>query len=126
MSGDPFELVRHTLLEGLDDETLAQLRAAFELRAARCAARNYNEEGIPMFLVLEDVSGDAEGLARRGVGSGEPSYNRLLATALELFADFLAVERGRLEPKDINLVLEVLADAYFAPNAAQSGESARS
>ena len=54
-------------------EQLAAFEAAFDRQAAYCRSKNYNEEGIPMFLVLEDVSSNsatAREVARGGYTAG--------------------------------------------------------
>lgn len=107
---DNFEPV----LELLDSEAMKRLKEQFERRAERCRNKNYNEEGIPMFLVLEDVGCDASGAARTGVISGDPMYNLMLAAMLEVFSSHLANQDRALEPKEISIMLEVLADQYFA------------
>ncbi len=102
------------VLDLLDDEAMKRLKEQFEAHAERCRNKNYNEEGIPMFLVLEDVGGDACGAARIGVTSGDPMYNLMLAATLEVFSSCLAGQDRALEPKEISIMLEVLADQYFA------------
>lgn len=84
----------------------------FAEQLAHCRNKNYNEEGIPMFLVLEDLSRAPDDSAAH-VSSGDPLYNLFLAAALELFREQLTQQQGELRSEDISHMLEVLAEHYF-------------
>jgi hypothetical protein len=109
--------MNHSGLAALSDDARRRLLERFDAQAERCRAKNYNEEGIPMFLVLEDmVLEDVRGDGTRQPGaSSDPLYDALLAAALELFAEHVASAKGTLEPKDVSVILEVMAETYFVP-----------
>jgi hypothetical protein len=73
--------------------------------AAACQARDYNEEAIPMFLLLEDEDG-----APPGPPSDEDA--RLAALAAEYLAA-LADDPARPNVVELSLALEVLAARHF-------------
>jgi hypothetical protein len=93
----------------LSERGAATLAAEFEEHVKYCRGRNYNQEGIPMLLVLEDVSGSAS----PPLSSGDPLYNLSLVAATELFREQLQQEGRDLRPEDIFSILEVVAERYF-------------
>ena len=73
----------------------------------RLGRRDYAEIGVPMFLVAEDLTGQAP--ARRADdGSG-----RILAMLLAEAAEALGRRVPELGPKDIARLIEALADRHF-------------
>lgn len=88
------------------------LSAEIKRLAAGCRARDYNEEGIPMYLVLEDV---AEPEHSPQIGSA--LHNALLAAAAEMVLE--ALEFGEVGPEEIATVFEVLGSQLFTMNASE-------
>ncbi len=105
-------------------EQLVAFETAFDRQAAYCRSKIYNEEGIPMFLVLEDVSSDTPTV--REVAEAAPRdalFDLLLVTATEVYKQQLEAKGEPLSPKDISLLLEVLAEHFFV--TAQAPKSRR-
>jgi peptidoglycan/xylan/chitin deacetylase (PgdA/CDA1 family) len=71
-----------------------------------CRQRDYNLEGIPMFLVLEDLTPD---LPSRGAAGGR------LGRLLESYLGHLVAGRDRASLLDAATALEVLAAYHFDP-----------
>jgi hypothetical protein len=87
-------------------------RRAEEIRAlaAACQARDYDEEAIPMFLVLEDVSAAGPPVP--------PSAEDVRLTRLaEEYLAALAADPERPTVVELSLALEVLGAHHFAPDA---------
>ncbi len=96
----------------LSPEAREALSAEVKRIAARCRSRDYNEEGIPMYLILEEV-----GEPERSPAIGSALHNALLASAAELAME--ALEFSEIGPREIATVFEVLASQLFTMNAAQ-------
>lgn len=73
----------------------------------RLGSRDYKEIGVPMFLVAEDLTGQAPARAP-GDGSG-----RILALLLAEGVEALRRRRPDLGAKDIAQLIEALADRHF-------------
>lgn len=71
-----------------------------------CNRRDTNREGIPMFLVLEDLTGPP---ARRSAAGGR------LGRLAEDYLRHLAVDRNEVSFYDVATALEVLAAYHFDP-----------
>lgn len=95
----------------LSPEAREALSAEVKRVAARCRSRDYNEEGIPMYLILEDVGGEP------APTMGSALHNLLLASAAESAME--ALEFSEIGPREIATVFEVLASQLFTLNAAQ-------
>ena len=93
-------------------EDLGGLGADFDRLLEYCESKNYNEEGIPMYLVLEDVSAKALGTAPVMPRSGDSFFNLMLVTALDIYRQRKQGSKVELESKDIGRMLEVLAEHY--------------
>ena len=76
-----------------------------------CSQRDYNLEGIPMYLVLEDLASDP---ARRSADGGR--LDRLVADYLGR----LVAERDQASLLDIATALEVLAAYHFDPEDSEA------
>ena len=97
-------------------EQLQAFEEAFDKRVAYCRSKNYSEEGIPMFLVLEDVSKTQNAIIPSNTESTMPRdslFDFLLVTAIEVYKQQLETKNKPLEAKDIGLLLEVLAEHFF-------------
>lgn len=81
------------------DERMAQMD--------RLGNRPYAEIGVPMFLVAEDLTGEAP-LRRPDDGSG-----RVLAMLLAEGAEAMRRRVPELTAKDVARLIESLADRYF-------------
>ena len=68
---------------------------------------NYQELGVPMFLVAEDLTGGAR---PRPAGDGS---GRILAMLLAEGAQALRTRRPDLDADDIARLIEALADRHF-------------
>ena len=79
--------------------------------ANQCRTRDYNEEGIPMYLILEDVTSPESSPT-----VGSVLHNTLLASAAEL--TLAALDYEEIGPEEIATVFEVLASQLFTMNAA--------
>lgn len=79
---------------------------AFEADIVRLSRRSYAEVGVPMFLVLEDLTGTAP------TPPPDPEGDAL-ATEFEAVTRGLAARSGPLSSTDLAQVLEVLADRHF-------------
>lgn len=94
-----------------DSQSLHELTGELRDEITRCRERNYNEEGIEMFLVLEDLEA---GPAPR---SGSPLDNALLAITARL-AMWAQEEAGAAAddpgPAEIAAAFEVLARRCFS------------
>jgi hypothetical protein len=90
------------------------LGADFDRLLEYCESKNYNEEGIPMYLVLEDVSGKALGTNAAPVmpRSGDSFFNFMLVTALDIYRQRKQGSKVELQSEDISRMLEVLAEHY--------------
>jgi hypothetical protein len=93
-------------------EDLGGLGADFDRLLEYCESKNYNEEGIPMYLVLEDVSGKALGEAPIMPRSGDSFFNFMLVTALDIYRQRKQGNKVELQSEDISRMLEVLAEHY--------------
>jgi len=102
-------------------EQLKVFEEAFEQQASYCRNKIYSEEGIPMFLVLEDVSEPtdaAKPLNEAPLETAAPRdalFDLLLVTAIEVYKQQLESKGEPLQAKDIGLLLEVLAEHFFTP-----------
>lgn len=97
---------------------LAALEEAFDRHAAYCRGKVYNEEGIPMFLVLEDASSRTLATPAAPAGADMPIsadalFDLLLVVATEVYKQQLEARGEPLRPDDISLMLEVLAEHFF-------------
>ncbi|MCC0062998.1 MAG: hypothetical protein H6895_02780 [Defluviimonas sp.] len=72
----------------------------------RLGNRPYAEIGVPMYLVLEDLTGTMPQPLRQ---AGDPE----LAAAFTKAAEQVAAAKGTLEAGDIARIIEVLADRSF-------------
>lgn len=79
---------------------------AFEADIVRLSRRIYAEVGVPMFLVPEDLTGNA------GVIAADPA-GEALAALFEAVIAALEARNGPLSTTDIAQVIEVLADRHF-------------
>lgn len=111
------QLAKH--IEALLGEASSQaLEQDFQQHAKFCQSKNYREEGIPMYLVLEDVSQKA--VSKKNVSkkstthqSGDQMVNLMMVAVLELFHQQLKRRKKTLRSEDISVILEVLAERYF-------------
>jgi hypothetical protein len=94
------------------EEDAGGLGADFDKLLEYCESKNYNEEGIPMYLVLEDVSGKALGAVATMPRSGDSFFNLMLVTALDIYRQRKQGDNVELQSKDISRMLEVLAEHY--------------
>lgn len=90
----------------LNAAALAEVAAELRARSTRCRARDYNTEGIPMMLAVEDAAGGDP------VGGGSPLEN---AVAVLVAVWTLRVQENA-EPSAVDLAtaLEVLAERELA------------
>ncbi|PRY19529.1 hypothetical protein CLV78_12118 [Aliiruegeria haliotis] len=72
----------------------------------RLGRRKYAEIGVPMYLVLEDLTGNP---AEKGSHDGDTQ----LAVAFSEAISRVEAEKGDIEVADIARVIEVLADRTF-------------
>jgi hypothetical protein len=108
-------------IETLLGETSSQaLERDFKRHAKFCQSKNYREEGIPMYLTLEDVSQKAvskKKVSKRkstALSSGDQMVNLMMVETLELFHQQLKRRKKDLRSEDISMILEVLAERYFS------------
>ena len=97
----------------LDPAARAALSREVKRLAARCSTRDCNEEGIPTYLMLEDVTSPESSPVM-----GSVLHNTLLASAAELSLAALAYEE--IGPKEIATVFELLALQLFTMNLAET------
>ncbi len=96
------------------------LERDFKRHAKFCQSKDYREEGIPMYLVLEDVSQKAVSKKkvskrkRTSLSSGDQMIHLMMVEVLELFYQQLKRRKKDLRSEDISMILEVLAERYFA------------
>lgn len=93
-------------------EDLGGLGSDFDQLLEHCESKNYNEEGIPMYLVLEDVSGREMGATPVMPRSGDSFFNFMLVTALDIYRQRKQGSNVELQSQDISRLLEVLAEHY--------------
>ena len=82
-----------------DEDTAALVRA--------CRARDYNEEGIEMLLLLEDATG--------ATAAPQDDEDRRLTALVAGHLERLAADPARPTPGEVALALEVTASRHFAP-----------
>lgn len=90
-------MTRMTRTPALPDDLLAEMD--------RLGQRPYSQIGVPMYLVVEDLTGTC---ATPGA-DGDPA----LAEAFRASIARVIAERGDVQPADIARVIEVLADRTF-------------
>jgi len=87
--------------ETTQDDEAARLLSELD----RLSARNYSQEGIPVFLVCEDL------VSRRDPSRPEPrTQTAELASTFRKWANVLLRARPEATPADIPKLIEVLAD----------------
>lgn len=94
--------IHHSLDTLIDDDFLD----AFEADIVRLSRRTYAQEGVPMYLVPEDLTGQSPAAAPTPDGQILHDRFTLICAALE-------GRNGPLSSADIAHVLEVLADRHF-------------
>lgn len=101
-------------VDAFANDGLSVLGSDFERLLEYCESKNYNEEGIPMYLVLEDVSGKALSADTAPVmpRSGDSFFNLMLVTALDIYRQRKQGNNVELQSQDIGRMLEVLAEHY--------------
>lgn len=77
----------------------------------RAGSRAYSEEGIPVFLVGENLVPDGTGSGDGGAAA-DPERARLVAT-FRRYAEALPTVRSEVVPGDVGKLIEVLADRDF-------------
>lgn len=106
----------------LDPTSLAAVAEELRSEIAHCRSRNLKEEGIEMFLVLEDLGGSAP------PRSGSSVDSALLATLarLALRAQQSSPDAD-IGPAEIAAAFEVLARRYFllTPERVKAAEAGR-
>lgn len=108
------ESARRRLLEVLKVGTTPDAIEYFRRETARCRDRNYNEQGIPMILALEDLGGGAL------PSVGESPVNKVLADAMTLA---LEAQDGADEATvRVAKAAEVVADLLFLLGAPVDNE----
>lgn len=93
----------------LEDAAQARLAQGLSQDLARLSERAYSEEGIPVFLVCEDVAGDGKGRKADPNRSTDPA----IQTAFQESAHALALVRPEATEEDVSKLIEVLADRDF-------------
>jgi hypothetical protein len=88
------------------------LEQDFKRNARFCQKKDSREEGIPMYLVLEDVS--QKKTKAKKPESGDIMIRLLMVQVLELFHQQLKRRKKKLRSEDISVILEVLAERYFS------------
>lgn len=79
---------------------------------AACQARDYNVEGIEMYLVLEDAEG-------RPLASGDEVEGRELAELAGTYLAQIAADPSAPTEHELGCALEILAAHHFEPVADQ-------
>jgi hypothetical protein len=98
----------------LTEQDYATLATALAQHTKFCRSKNYKEEGIPMYLVLEDVSNQQESGSKTPTPhSGDQMFHGMLVAASELIRQQLQQRQENLRSEDISILLEVLAERYF-------------
>lgn len=77
----------------------------------RSSSRTYSEEGIPVFLVGENLAPE-QGRAMAPPAARNPAH-RELAASLRQGAAMLARQRPNLSPDDVGKLVEVMAERDF-------------
>lgn len=76
--------------------------------ARACKARDYTQEGIPMFLVLEDLAGEEP--------PGRPTpEGEALSRLAEDYLGRLVPDPAQASPRAVATALEILAAHHFDP-----------
>jgi hypothetical protein len=96
----------------LGEASSQALEQDFKRQARFCEDKDSREEGIPMYLVLEDISQKKTTPKKRE--SGDIMVRLLMVQVLELFHQQLKRRKKDLRSEDISLILEVLAERYFS------------
>jgi hypothetical protein len=114
-----YETLAKDIVTLLGEASSQALERDFKRHAKFCQSKNYREEGIPMYLTLEDVSQKA--LSKKKVSkkstalsSGDQMVNLMMVETLELFHQQLKRRKKDLRSEDISMILEVLAERYFS------------
>ena len=79
-----------------------------------CSNRNYGEEGIPVYLMLDDMTNEQE--EPQTIQSGDPFFNFLLAKAANELLSHLQKEDQSMTELDVAKAFELLAEQYFSIN----------
>ncbi len=74
-------------------------------------SRVYSEEGVPMFLACENLSGSGSAAAEAPISS---ALNRKVVSAFRRYADEWQQMRPDAPASDVAKILELLADRDFA------------
>lgn len=103
----------------LGEDSSQDLEQDFKRHAKFCRSKDYREEGIPMYLTLEDVSQKAVSKKKTTkkstiLQSGDQMVNLMMVETLELFHQQLKRRKKDLRSEDISVILEVLAERYFS------------
>jgi len=108
---------------GASDPDVARLRqelARLRQELARLEAREYSEEGIPMFLACENLADAETGTSR---GNAPFPANAALAAAFERYVVLMPEFRPFASEHDVAKLVELLAAQDFArePGSASGG-----
>ncbi|MDM5326255.1 hypothetical protein [Neobacillus sp. CF12] len=106
------KLTSDILLEQL--EKLIFTKEEFQTLYDYCSNRNYGEEGIPVYLLLDDLTNDQGDT--QSIQSGDPMFNLLLAKAANELLSYLQKEGHELTELDVAKAFELLAEKYFSIN----------
>jgi hypothetical protein len=101
-----------TLLEQL--EKLNFSKEEYQTLYDYCSNRNYGEEGIPVYLMLDDLTIDQG--ETQSIQSGDPMFNFFLAKAANELVFHLQKEGKSLTELNVAKALELLAEKYFSIN----------
>ncbi|WP_223588251.1 hypothetical protein [Neobacillus bataviensis] len=107
------EVTSDILLEQL--EKLIFTKEEFKTLYDFCSNRNYGEEGIPVYLMLDDLTNSQDDTL--SIQSGDPMFNFLLAKAANELISHLTTEGHELTELDVAKAFELLAEKYFSFNS---------
>lgn len=100
-------------LDQLVDMIYENTKEEFQRLMAYCDSRENAEDGIPMLLVLEDLT-DAQGGLEKRTQTGDAAFNALLMIQAKAFLKHLKKDDGPVKEAEAARVLELLAEKYFA------------
>lgn len=111
---------KEILSEGIDEfkklfnAVIEDSKEDFITIANRCKERVYAEQGIPVFLALEDLTKE-----EIEIESGDKIYNFLIVIAISIFMEHYKEYEGKeeIESKDIGKIVELVAAKYFNINS---------
>ncbi|MCK1992953.1 hypothetical protein GW626_05310 [Peribacillus muralis] len=93
-------------------EKLIFTKEEFQTLHDYCSNRNYGEEAVAVYLMLEDLT--EEKSQPETIQSGDPMFNFLLAKAASELLVHVQKEDQQITELDVAKAFELLAEKYFS------------